>query len=227
MHLRILLLFLLLLTGNTSCVGPVTTQDDVDPPGWAYDSIQFEISPVTSAALPDNTALEWFRDQLHIYRICDRAHVTFIVQQVDDRPGPPLWDLGSLTAYTSRRRTLYDHDFDDRRLRVFVLYLKGIYLESYGPRILGGIQFQESVFAIFTDGSGDREPSVLLHEFGHTIGIAEEQSHGNVDRAHTSHCANGRCVMYWSTPERFSSFDGYCLAYIRDWIKERNRAKLY
>lgn len=228
MRFRVLLLFLLLLTSNSSCVGPGTTQDGVGlPPVWAYDSIQFEIAPVTSAALPEQEALEWFRDQLHTYRVCDRSHVSFVIQAVDTEPCPPVWNQSLLSRYTTRRRAFHDLDTDDRRLCVFVPYLMGSYHDFTGIRILGGIQYQHAAFAVFNDGAGAREPAVLLHEFGHMIGLAQDATHGNIDAAHGSHCATATCVMYWSTPARYAVFDGYCMAFLRDWLVERTRPRLY
>lgn len=226
MRLRILLLFLVFLIVNASCVGVTPVQDASDPSDdWAYDSILFEIAPVATDTLPSQDALDWFRDRLHDYRFCDKASISFVVMSEDDRPGPALWDLSSLVYYTARRRASHS-DMADRKLVIFVPYITGPYLGFDGLKVLGGIQYQSTAFAIFRDGVGDREPAVLLHEFGHLLGIADDAPHGNVDPDHTSHCADDRCVMYWSTPTRYSRFDDHCLAYIQDWLRLR-KAKLY
>jgi hypothetical protein len=222
-----LLLIVLCLTLNASCVGSMPAQDVDVSEQWSYDSIRFEIAPLTTSTVPDPVALEWFRERLHDYRFCDKAQITFVIQPEDTaRPLPPLpvpvWDIVSLLGYTARRRTMPDYDVEDRDLVVFVPYIDGLYAQLDGIKWLGGLQYQPSAFAVFKHGAGDHEPAVLLHEFGHLIGLADEGNHGKIDPKHTSHCADRNCVMYFSTPTSRAVFDGYCLAFIRSRRMLRN-----
>jgi len=95
----------------------------------------------------------------------------------------------------------------------YVLFVDGYFEDSTGMRddILGVSIGSTGVIAMFkpviassSSFSSVRafvEQTVLVHEFGHEIGlvdngIAMETPH--IDSAHGAHCTNQDCVMFWS-----------------------------
>lgn len=205
-----------------SCASFSSRPQVPDDVGWLYDSVTFEIAPITSAE-PSPRALEIFRDRLHANHICRRTGITFNVRQTAPGlpPGMP-WNLGVLHSYETLRRSNLDTDPYDRDLKVFVAYIDGIWMEGGVLKFLGGIQYSNTAFAIFKSGAADREAAVLLHEFGHLIGLVKNESALNHDETHRHHCVVRRCVMYFTAPDNESDFDLYCRQEIVNLIRTRD-----
>jgi len=207
-----------------SCAALSGTNQPEAPPdlGWLFDSITFEIAPITSAE-PSPRALDTFRNRLHENHLCRRENVSFIMRRTVAGPPPGMpWSSGLLTGYESLRRSAHDDDPLDRDLKVFVAYIDGPWLEGGTLRFLGGLQYGPSAFAIFKSGAGDREASVLLHEFGHVLGLVKVETSENHDPVHTHHCVIRSCVMYWCAPGPDSNFDLYCRRQIIAMIRARD-----
>jgi len=177
---------------------------------WMFESITFEIAPITSAS-PDPRALDLFRNRLHENHFSHRDRIDFRVRRNVNAVSPgAIWDMEMLRTYESHRRFLFDDDPTDSDLNVFVAYIDGPWLDETGLRLLGGIQYSPSAFAIFKTGAIGREESVLLHEFGHLIGLVNVETCANHDSEHSRHCVNQSCAMFYTAPGRNADFDPYC-----------------
>lgn len=188
---------------------------------WYYDSIIFEISPIGTTCAPDPAALEIFRARLDQNRLCPADRVTFVVRSPVVSVVPPVWSCPALSIFEASQRKLWDKDEDDRDLVAFVSYVTGLYHDFDGVKSLGGLQYGPTSFTIFKNGAGEREAGVLLHEFGHLIGMVKDPTRDNHDDAHERHCANKRCVMFWTTPGPLADFDYYCKRDLRRRISAR------
>ena len=224
--IRPIFVFLLLFVGLTSC-GSLHSRMVSDGPTdlWLYDSILFEIAPITSTTKPNKTALDIFRDRLHTNRICKRNKIKFLVHRPPPLPQglPPFWNSHFLALYEEVTRKIQVVDITNRNLVVYVPYIDGLWLENGPPKVLGGIQYHPTAFVIFKSGAGSREAGVLLHEFGHMIGLVKDSTRANHDDYHQHHCANKYCAMFWTAPGADSDYDYYCKRYIRRQIALRNQ----
>jgi len=188
---------------------------------WYFDQIFFEIAAVQSAT-PSQAALDRFRESLHENRFCPRDQITFRVHAISYPPPPSFWNGSLIAAFEGTLRRFRDLDPDDRKFTVFIAYVDGIWFENGVIRLLGGLQYGESSFAIFKSGAGDRESGVLLHEFSHMIGMVWATS-ATYDETHLRHCADEDCVMYWTTPEGDTTgFCDLCRREVQRKIHERN-----
>jgi hypothetical protein len=74
------------------------------------------------------------------------------------------------------------------------LYVPGIALDE---PIAIGEAFAPDSFVIFRPRIQAKwERSILLHEFGHLLGLTDNHS-THSDKDHTFHCINKNCVMFW------------------------------
>jgi hypothetical protein len=203
-----------------SCAS-ITRLPVVSEPAWLYDTITFEIAPITSAD-PSPRALELFRKRLHENHICQSDKISFKVRRsVRSIPFGIPWNSGMLSSYEDLRRSEHDDDPQDRDLAVFVAYIDGPWQDLTRIRFLGGLQYSDSAFAIFKRGAADREASVLLHEFGHMIGLVKRESLPNHDGAYRHHCAVQSCAMFHTAPGPYADFDLYCKREIAALIRAR------
>jgi len=223
-HIKSILLCAALL-GLSSCASLRIggEADNLPLDAWYFESVTFEIAPVTTSAAPDPAALALFRSRLHSNRICHRDNVRFIIQKPMYLIHIVPWNGGLLAQYETRHRTIRDREPDDRHLIVFVPYIMGPWVDIEGIKQLGGVQYSPTAFAIFKGGAGKREAAVLLHEFGHLIGMVKNKDRENHDDDHRHHCANKRCVMFFSAPYARADFDYYCQRYIQRRIAQRAR----
>lgn len=194
----------------------ISVISDSSKPKYLYESIIFELAP-TKGNEPDLAALLHFRSKLEEYGICRIECVFFIPKSSRVRPQTP-WTLPLLFLYEIKNRDIHDHDPEDRVAVIFVPYISGLYLKAEGKlRRLGGIQYGPTSFAMFTTGSKNREAGVLLHEFGHLIGICKK------NKKPRHHCPDRSCVMYKSTGSPYAGFCDVCQEELAGFIKRRNR----
>lgn len=219
-------LCLAVFMGLTSCGAFEVKEESTHNPEtqfWLYDSITFEIAPIGTGAMPLAVDLETFRERLHENRLCRRSEVRFII---DDPVGPTtlhMWEHNGVHYYEQAHRRMVDRRPDDKHLIVFVAYVLGPFLEGGEVKVLGGIQYSPTAFMIFKDGAIGREAGVMLHEFGHIIGLVKNQTRDNHDDGHQNHCANKRCAMFWSAPSNDADFDYYCKQDIQRRLLQRLR----
>jgi hypothetical protein len=189
---------------------------------WYYDQILFEVAAVKNCA-PSPEALNQFREQLHTTGICHRDKVTFRVNAVAFPPPPDLWDFEILEAFELVTREYRDLDPTDRDLSVFVAYADGFMTVGEQILMVGGLTYRPTSFVIFKDLVSEIEAEVLLHEFGHVMGMVPVTA-DNYDEKHPNHCLNKECVMYFSIPTGHE-FDTACQGEIRRLARKRRRDK--
>jgi hypothetical protein len=226
MRIQHLALAVALVSLTISCASLSTLPQPTKPTSWLYNSITFEIAPVNSAN-PSPEALEFFRKRLHENRLCHRDRVNFVIRRyTQGLPKGFPWSTGSLLTYEQMRRSIHDDSPYDSDLKVFVAYIDGLFRQGRELRHLGGLQYSHTAFAIFKSGARDREGAVLLHEFGHLIGLVKDEDAPNHDGINSHHCAIQTCAMYHSSPMDKADFDLYCKRAIRVMIRTRHEEKL-
>lgn len=185
--------------------------------GSRYTNVLIEVMYVSSATAnfsiaPNKADLEYLRQKILHY--CNKTNV---VVAVDD-PIPYshlstiLWETDALKAF-EKRHGLYSSVGDTLVLRI--LYMPGTYLPS---QITRGLAYGDYAFCMFKQQIADsRERSVMLHEFGHILGLVNcgtkcQTPHEEQDSAHKPHCNNEKgCVMYYSSPDtQTPDFDEAC-----------------
>jgi len=112
-----------------------------------------------------------------------------------------------LLALEHSNRSLFAHQ---QRHAIYVLFTNGDHINN---KILG-MAYKNTSAVIFgkairensnLEGKLTRmelETAVLLHEMGHLLGLVNkgsEMESGHADTVHETHCANPRCLMYYST----------------------------
>ena len=85
---------------------------------------------------------------------------------------------------------------------------------------MGGLQYGPSSLAIFKGTL--REGGVLLHEFGHLIGLVKTGP--GQDPKHRHHCPAEACVMYYTVGSAYADFDQACRDRIAKLIAKRGVA---
>jgi len=106
---------------------------------------------------------------------------------------------------------------------MFIAYVSGPYVEGKLSNV-AGLQYSESI-AMFKDSKiWKTEGSVLLHEFGHLLEIADAEHRkdevpANADRP--NHCNNKRCVMYWQIQGPDMDFGERCKDELRALVSSR------
>ena len=223
MRLRTVIVVLVTIFGISCGSLPTAEDKQVASSPYLFSKITFEIVPITSNQKPSPRALKRFRKRLDENMVCRADQIHFVVRPAvgwgvnDTVP----WQIGTVTGFEATHRKLTDDDPEDRTLRVFVSYIDGPYLNSDGMRWLGGLQYSDTSFAIFKHGAGGREASVLLHEFGHMIGLVKDESRPNHDAEHEHHCVNRDCAMFHSAPGRNADLGLYCKQELADLIRDR------
>lgn len=189
--------------------------------GYLYDALIFEIAPLTSCS-PDPAALDQFRSSLERFRICRAESVVFVVL---DEIGPeewvyfgtPYWSYATIGEFEDYHRRSYDHDLYDRVGIIFVPYIAGPVMRREGVTYLGGLQYSQSAFAVWKDGSELREAEVLLHEMAHLIGIKGDATEPRY------HCSDIKCVMWTSASYSQTLFCDDCRRELSEIIKDKRR----
>ncbi len=102
---------------------------------------------------------------------------------------------------------------------LYVLYLNGHHADDSDEGKVLGVQYGETSIAIFKDtvdssggllglkfNTADIEKAVLVHEFGHAIGLVNnglEMVNDHEDGEHPRHSQNRNSVMYWAVENTF------------------------
>lgn len=218
--------FLVVLATSVTLVGCsfVATQQELaaqqqaaDNRKWYFDSLILEIAPVMSCS-PDQVALNRFAEMLEEHGICRRDRTVVLTRGEFQSFIPPVWDGGLIQLYEGARRELPDLDLEDRIGYVFVAYIRNPIMLGGELKILGGLQYSESAFAIFKDGANGKEAAVLLHEICHMIGLKKGRK---ADPKH--HCPNRLCAMYPSIGSAYANLCGQCRQELKGLIARRHK----
>lgn len=179
---------------------PISSHVDILRDGY-HSKLLIEVITI-GCEKPDPGALAFL--QRKISKHCHKEIVSVYVN--DPLPltiAPTLiWDsvtLGWIESKVSRFRTTGD------TLVVRILYIAGVY--SPGPTTRG-LAYGNYSFAVFRNTfAPEHERALLLHEFGHLMGLVNcgtpsVSDHAETDAEHKPHCRNQDkgCVMYWSAP---------------------------
>jgi hypothetical protein len=101
------------------------------------------------------------------------------------------------------------HGSDNGRIGLYILYTNG----HYENKNVLGHAFKNTCIVVYGKAVKQHhktlsfptqttmESTLLLHEFGHLLGLLNSGSAmeiAHIDSAHEAHCSNAGCVMYWS-----------------------------
>lgn len=205
---RFLLILVILLAGcNSSETIDFTTKTPL------YNKINIELI-TTTASRPNPVSLNIFKLRLKQYHLCKHL----IIKETTIPLNDPLtiacfalWDTEKLELLEDAIKSIKDST-DLTELNLFIIYLPGKYLQN-DLKELAGIQYARNSIAVFKNNCNACENTVLLHEFGHILRIADESHHPNrklINLKELNHCSNPKCCMYWTIYNEHSDFDENC-----------------
>lgn len=136
--------------------------------------------------------------------------VGIVVDDVIPDQGAPVWTYEDAEALEIQYRDHY-RDFDTGEAVLYFLYLDGSSdSDTAAGRVLG-YAYHGSSLVMFKDTIEDTggppfirqavEPTVIVHEVGHVLGLVDNgipMQTDHLDTAHGAHCANPDCIMYWA-----------------------------
>lgn len=158
--------------------------------------------------------------------------IRIVLDAIDTADRKVLSKDGALAVERSNRKQYTEGN----RMALYVLFTDGSHTNE---RILGmayrntsAVIFGKSITARTRPGSAltrsELESAVLLHEVGHLLGLVNKSGHSvsaHADRAHSDHCRNPDCLMYYKTETknlsrisqkgRVPELDAACLADLR------------
>ena len=120
------------------------------------------------------------------------------------------WSSGALRSLVN---DVSDTSTGGSRVVLHVIYVKGGSDHDTGNSKVLGVFFQNGRIAMFPDaingggllgspfGAVDVERAVIVHEFGHAIGLVNlgiPMQRDHEDDEHEKHSSNSRSVMYWA-----------------------------
>lgn len=131
------------------------------------------------------------------------------------------WTASELRALERDHR---DHDTSVGTAVMYILYVGGGYEKDSPDGKVLGVAYSPSSIAIFKDNvdstrplgpipifsSGDVEKAVLVHEFGHLLGLVNlglpmQTPHEDTSDEHRGHSNNQGSVMYWAVESDYLS----------------------
>ncbi|MCA9541763.1 MAG: hypothetical protein KC620_22860 [Myxococcales bacterium] len=181
------------------------------------DSVTFEVDYAPNAAPYTDLSLRpgnpWTLFERNAEALFEQAPRTLNIPRTldemqalsaDDAP-PGDYDVDRLLALAAAHR---DRPSTERDRSFYVVFLDGYFAED-GARqtgVLGVSIGNTGVIALFkpvidsTNAARFVEQTVLIHEFGHAVGLVDNglaMVEPHRDDAHGAHCTNKDCVMYW------------------------------
>ena len=225
--------------GGASADGPMADNLASGPGDYAWDylrkeeftSLLVEVDYVAGRR-PSEAALDALQDALETH--LDKPDGVGIV--VDDEipsQGAPTWTYEAAEALEVRYRDHY-RDFDRGEAVLYFLYLDGHSDSDDADGRILGYAYHGSSLVMFKDTISDSsgppivrnavEPTVIVHELGHVLGLVRNgipMQLDHLDTSHGAHCDNPRCLMYWAVQRDKVSdlihqgpvtFDADCLA---------------
>jgi hypothetical protein len=181
-----------------------------------YTDLVIEITPAQGAVI-DQDAVAFLVSRVTTY--CHKDQVFAIINppvKIDPLDNPfafqmmwlPIWDDTSTLAF---ERNFKLHS-SKHLLVLHIAYLNRSYVPMPDGYIRLAEAFQSRYIAMFRESFGQQD-EILLHEFGHIMGLTGPGSHQ--DSEHGSHCSNRECLMYWLARPREPGapieFDANCL----------------
>ena len=168
--------------------------------GNEYSKIHIEVNYVTGNS-PESDALNLLKQR--IQEVTDKSTIT--VSQSSFGSTDNSYTLEEILELENKQRTRFKNG---NTFVVHILYLNGEYSDN--DQTLG-LAYSGTSFAIFKEkiedaaflliSSKDIEKSVIVHEFGHLLGLVNngyQSPHDHEDPQHPHHSNNEESVMYWA-----------------------------
>ncbi len=168
--------------------------------GNEYSKIHIEVNYVTGNS-PESDALNLLKQR--IQEVTDKSTIT--VSQSSFGSTDNSYTLEELLELEDKQRTRFK---SGNTFVIHILYLNGEYSDN--DQTLG-LAYSGTSFAIFKEkiedaaflliSAKDIEKSVLVHEFGHLLGLVNngyQSPHDHEDPQHPHHSNNEESVMYWA-----------------------------
>ena len=168
--------------------------------GNEYSKIHIEVNYVTGNS-PESDALNLLKQR--IQEVTDKSTIT--VSQSSFGSTDNSYTLEEILELEDKQRTRFK---SGNTFVIHILYLNGEYSDN--DQTLG-LAYSGTSFAIFKEkiedaaflliSAKDIEKSVLVHEFGHLLGLVNngyQSPHDHEDPQHPHHSNNEESVMYWA-----------------------------
>ena len=165
-----------------------------------YSKLHIEINYVTGNE-PDSDALNLLKQR--IQEVTDKTSIS--VSQSSFGSTDNSYTLEEILEIENNERT---RTKSGNTFVIHILYLNGEYEDN--DQTLG-LAYSGSSFALFKEkiedsaflliSSTDIEKSVIVHEFGHLLGLVNngyQSPHNHEDSQHPHHSNNDESVMYWA-----------------------------
>lgn len=197
-----------------------------------YDKLIIEIDYVSGFEPTANTIQKM---SAFLQNLIHKSGGITIVKKAINSPGKSFYTLSDIQDIERGHR---EQQTNGQTLTVYILFLDNDYaLTSGGSSKVLGVNYSRSSIAIFEktirDYSGGlTQPSietlesvVCHHEFGHVLGLTNNQTalqSPHEDANHPAHCNNENCLMYYAVetsdivknllnPNSIPSLDQNCL----------------
>ncbi len=179
--------------------------------GSSYEKIIIEVD-YDSNTKPDDAALSLLRQRLTDAGVCGKDIEIKISDKLTDSKAS--YSIQEIRAIQDKYRSHHNQfvHFGDGAFYAYVLYLDGEYADN---KNVIGLAYSADSFVIFQSNikknvnqfgipptAQDVEKSVLIHEFGHLLGLVSRGQDSlykyKEDARHEHHCENSQCVMYYA-----------------------------
>ena len=187
-----------------------------------YSRLHIEINYVTDNA-PDSDAINLLKTRIE--EVTDKSSIS--VSQNSFGSTDESYTLEEILAIEDTQRQRYK---SGNTFIIHILYLNGEYQDNEQAL---GVAYKGSSFVLFKEkiddasflliSDKDIEKSVIVHEFGHLLGLVNmgyQSPHDHEDPDHPHHSNNEESVMYWAIesqdianqidgepPNNFDSYD--------------------
>jgi hypothetical protein len=212
MRNRIALTIILIAAVFAGCRKDEISRDNKVNPGHflsgdKYEKLIVEIQYVTGHA-PTQASVTNLKNFLE-QRLNKPDGIT-IVQTAISSPGKSFYSINDIEEIEKNNRTQHTNG---KTLTAYFFFADGDYAGNSGNSKVLGIAYESSSMVIFQktvkDHSGGiaeppvttLETTVLLHEFGHILGLVNNgtsMQSVHQDEPHGHHCNNQDCLMYYT-----------------------------
>lgn len=217
------LLFFTLLAANLSCSNDKNSSDEngINTSGNKKDTGSsargFLASDTYQSLVIEVSYVEGFRPNAQtlinlkqfLETLLNKPNGISVVEKQIPFPSKTVFSLDDIVEIEDTNRTRYN---DSGILAVHLLYINGNFeSDTSSSKTLGTAYFntsaviyekniQELSDEINEPNRIDLETTVLLHEFGHLLGLVDLGSpmqNNHLDTDHDKHCNNESCLMFW------------------------------
>lgn len=165
---------------------------------------------------------------------CNKPGGVTIMEREIASPGLAPYDINEIAGLEALNRTKYNNG---NVLTLYMLFLDGGSTSDTSSSFILGTAYRNTSFVMFENtiknlsdsitepNRVDLESTVILHEFGHILGLVNLGSPmqtEHLDEAHDKHCDNQDCLMFWKAENSamitsmlgsgIPQLDAHCLA---------------